>query len=110
LLEDGDGFTRYRLYNRPETFYEVDRVEFDSQFEMETSGRAWTVSFVEGQKARVTVSNGRQTTLSFLESLVIPAAAMNVKVENLGDQPVKLVLVAIKEGIGNHLALNNPIK
>lgn len=110
LLEDGNGFKRYRLYNRPETFYEVDRVEFDSNFEMETSGRAWTFSIVEGQKARVTVSNGKQTTLSFLESLIIPAAAMNVTVENLGDIPVKLILVAIKEGIGTDLALNHPIK
>lgn len=109
LIEKHANFTRYSLYNRPETFYEVERVDFETEYEMDTGGRAWTLSIVEGQRVALKVSNGRQTQLAFLESLVIPAAAGNVKITNLEDTPIKLIRVAIKEGVGTNLAMNNPV-
>ena len=110
LVEENATFSRYTLYNRPETFYEVDRVDFAQNYEMKTGGRAWTLSVVEGQAVEIEVANGRKTKLSFLESLAIPAAAEVVQIRNLGEPEVKLIRVAIKEGIGSRLALNDPIQ
>ncbi len=109
LVEETSNFCRYTLYNRPETFYEVDRVDFDQDYKMETGGRAWTLSVVEGQAVEIEVSNGRKAKLSFLESLAIPAAANSVHISNLGKSAVKLIRVAIKEGVGSSIALNDPI-
>jgi len=109
LIEETTEFQRYNLYKRPETFYEVDRVDFEFGYAMETEGRAWTLSLVEGQALEVEVANGRRSKLSFLESLAIPAAANTVTIRNLGDVPVKLIRVAIKAGVGTDLALNDPI-
>ena len=109
LVEEDETFSRYTLYNRPETFYEVDRVDFGRTYEMKTGGRAWTLSVVEGQAVEIEVANGRKSKLSFLESLAIPAAAETVRVRNLGETDVKLIRVAIKEGVGSSLALNDPI-
>lgn len=109
LVEETENFQKYSLYNRPETFYEVDRVDFESKYDMETGGRAWTLSVVEGQAVEIEVANGRRSKLSFLESLAIPAAASTVNIKNLGSAPVKLIRVAIKAGVGSDLALNDPI-
>lgn len=110
LVEEGDGYQRFSLYNRPETFYEVDRVDFNSEYVMETGGRAWTLSIVEGQELELQVSNGQQDSLVFLESLAIPAAAGKVTIKNTGKTPLKLIRVAIKEGIGNSIPLNDPVE
>ncbi len=110
LVEEQETYSRYTLYNRPETFYEVDRVDFDKHYDMNTGGRAWTLSVVEGQAVEIEVSNGRKTKLSFLESLAIPAVAEGVHIRNLGDSGVKLIRVAIKEGVGSSIPLNDPIQ
>jgi mannose-6-phosphate isomerase class I len=109
LLREGPGWTDYVLSDRPEFFYDIHRLEFDDAFTYETEGRALAVNLVEGEAVVVRDARGRDSTLRYLESMVIPAAAERVTVTPVGDRPCKLVLVFVRPGVGSALPLNDPI-
>jgi mannose-6-phosphate isomerase class I len=109
LLREGEGWKEYELYNKPFTFYNINRVEFDKSFETSTDGKAFAVNLVEGEKVEIISENGRSSKLSFLESMLIPAAAGKLKVINKGKRPCKLVMVYIKPQTGITEALNDPL-
>ncbi len=108
LIKDGGAWKEYELYNSPFTFYNIHRIEFDSAFEYETDGRALAVNLVEGEWVEITASNKKCVKLSYMESMVIPAAAKKIIVENKGARPCRMVLVYIKPQIGAKLPINKP--
>ena len=75
---------------------------------METKGNAYAVNLVEGESVELKSKNGRVEKLSYLESMIIPAAAEEVEIKNLSNKKSKIVLVQVKEGIGKTLPVNNP--
>jgi mannose-6-phosphate isomerase class I len=93
LLREGKGWKEYELYNKPFTFYNINRVEFERSFETATDGKAFAINLVEGEKVEIISENGRNSKLAFLESMLIPAAAGKLKVINKGKRPCKLVMV-----------------
>ncbi len=65
---------------------------------------------MEGEKVELISKNNQSTKLSYMESMMIPAAAQSVKIINRGKRKCKMILVYIKPGIGNKFPLNNPIE
>ncbi len=108
LLKEGKDWKEYVLYNSPFTFYNIHRVEFETEFEYKTDDNAYAVNLVEGEWVEITSLNGNTTRLSYMESMLIPAAANIVKVVNKGNRPCKLIFVYIKPQIGIDIPLNNP--
>jgi mannose-6-phosphate isomerase class I len=110
LIKEGKGWKEYELYNKPFTFYNINRVEFDNNFETDTEGKAFAVNLVEGEYVEIISENGRSSKLSFLESMLIPAASGKLQIVNKGSRPCKLVMVYIKSGIGITEPLNDPLE
>jgi mannose-6-phosphate isomerase class I len=110
LVNEGNGWKEYELYNKPFTFYNINRVEFERQYEMNTNGRAFATNLVEGERVEIISENGRVTKLSYLESMLIPAASGKIKIVNKGKRPCKMVLVYVRDGIGVIEPLNDPIE
>ena len=108
LIKEGKEWKEYVLYDSPFTFYNIHRIEFQSAFEYQTDDTALAINLVEGECAEITSSNNRSVRLSYMESMVIPAAAHMIKVENKGSRPCKMVLVYIKPQIGIKESLNDP--
>ena len=108
LIKEGKDWKEYVLYDSPFTFYNIHRIEFQSVFEYQTDDTALAINLVEGECAEITSSNNRSVRLSYMESMVIPAAAHMIKVENKGSRPCKMVLVYIKPQIGIKESLNDP--
>jgi hypothetical protein len=63
---------------------------------------------VEGDQIEISSENGRKTILSYLETMLIPAATGKIKILNTGDHPCKIVMVYVKPGIGVTEPLNVP--
>jgi len=108
LIGKGRDWKVYLLYDKPFTFYKILRIEFETEYEVQTTDRAFVVNLVQGDQAEVVAQNGRAAVLSYLETLLIPAAANKVTFVNKGRCLCKMVLVFIKPGIGVSIPLNTP--
>ncbi len=108
LIAEGTSWKKYRLCSQKETWWEVHRVEFDREFEMNTDDTAFAVNLVSGECCTITTANGRQMPLAWAESMIIPAAAGHFAAKNIGPTPCKLLLVFVRPTIGVSEPLNNP--
>ncbi len=110
LVREGADWSEYILYERPETFYNIHRLEFESSVDLEMDGKAYAVNLVDGEMVMIKSTNGYVTTLARFESMLIPAGAEKVKFTNQGASSCKVVLVYIRETVGGGSALNIPLK
>ncbi|MBL1213147.1 MAG: hypothetical protein D8M61_07360 [Ignavibacteriae bacterium] len=110
LINEGAGWKEYSLYNKPFTFYNINRVEFYNDYLLETKDRPFAINLVEGERIELETEKGNKSSLAYLESMVIPAAAGKVKFKNKTGQRCKVVLVYVRPEIGRSEALNDPIE
>jgi mannose-6-phosphate isomerase class I len=110
LLREGAGWKEFVLTDRPEFFYNINRVEFDREYTLRTEDRGFAINLVEGERAELIAANGKSAHLAFLESMIIPAAAGQVRILNRGRRPCKMVLVYVRPGAGIRTPLNNPVE
>jgi mannose-6-phosphate isomerase class I len=108
LIAEGDGWKKYLLAEQKENWWVVHRVEFECEFSMTTNDTAYAANLVEGEKVNIITANGREYSLAFAESMIIPAAAEIFTVRNLGQRLCKLLLIFVRKGIGIDEALNEP--
>jgi mannose-6-phosphate isomerase class I len=108
LLREGKRWKEFALYNKPFTFYNIHRAEFEKEYTFHTQDKGFAVNLVEGEAVEVINENGRTTPLRYLESMIIPAAAGEVRVVNKGDRHCKLILVYVRPEIGISQPLNDP--
>ena len=109
LLRSGNGWQEIILYDAPFTFYNIHRIEFEEVFEMNTNGVAYSTNLVQGEQVEIYSSNGRMSKLSYLETMIIPAASGKIKIVNKGKSLCKMVMVYVKPDIGITSALNDPL-
>lgn len=108
LIESGADWQLYELYNKPFTFYKIQRVEFETTYSFDTDGKAYTINLVEGEKAEIITGTDRTARISFIETMVIPAAAGKVTFRNTGTKACKMILVYVKPEAGISEPLNDP--
>jgi mannose-6-phosphate isomerase class I len=109
LFRSGKNWREVVLYDSAFTFYNVHRIEFEETFEMNTNDTAYSTNLVQGEKVEIHSENGRVSKLSYLETMVIPAAAGKIKIVNKGKGECKMVMVYVKPGIGVTNPLNDPL-
>jgi len=109
LINEGNGWKEYELYNKPYTFYNINRVEFSRSYEMNTNDIAFATNLVEGEEVEIISENGRTSKLSYLESMLIPASAGKILIVNKGKPLCKMIMVYIKPGVGVKEPLNDPM-
>jgi mannose-6-phosphate isomerase class I len=106
LIDEGENWEKFVLYDSPFTFYNVYRVHFTDTYEFDTDDHGFAVNLVQGKRITVKAKSGKSSSLSYLESMIIPAAAEKVSIKNDSDDPCILVQVKIKSGIGKTIPLN----
>jgi len=109
LLRSGNGWQEIILYDAPFTFYNIHRIEFEEVFEMNTNSIAYSTNLVQGEQVEIYSSNGRISKLSYLETMIIPAAAGEIKIVNKGKTSCKMVMVYVKPNLGITSPLNDPL-
>ncbi len=108
LIKEGRGWKEFVLYDKPFTFYNIHRIEFENEFDLSTNDNAYATNLVEGEQVEIISENKRTIKLSYLESMLIPAASGKIKIINKGNRTCKMVLVYIKPTIGISEPMNNP--
>ncbi|HZW38005.1 MAG TPA: class I mannose-6-phosphate isomerase [Ignavibacteriaceae bacterium] len=109
VISSGKGWQEVVLYDKPYTFYNINRIEFADEYVMNTNGLAYSTNLVQGEQVEIISENGRVTKLSYLETMLIPAATGELRIINKGKIPVMMVMVYIKPDIGINIPLNDPL-
>ena len=101
LLRSDIDWEEYEIYNRPESFYNIHRIEFDTEIEIELAGRALTMNLVEGRKVEIEDSKGRITRLALYETILVPEATKKLKIKNISKYRSKLLYSYIRPSSTN---------
>ncbi|RJP72141.1 MAG: hypothetical protein C4539_03955 [Ignavibacteriales bacterium] len=109
VIKSGSDWQEVVLYDAPFTFYNIHRIEFETEFIMDTNGVAYSTNLVQGERVEIHSENGRIVHLSYLETMIIPAATGKIRIVNKGKNPCKMVMVYVKPGIGITKPLNDPL-
>ncbi|WP_232538837.1 class I mannose-6-phosphate isomerase [Chitinophaga tropicalis] len=96
LLEEGTDWQCWHLPTHREHFYDVHRIEFDTEVSFTTGNCCLVMMLVEGTAITVKTSGG-STTYHYAETFVIPAAAEKYSIINNGEGRAKVIKAFIKE-------------
>jgi mannose-6-phosphate isomerase class I len=95
-LRAGEGWRELVLGALPELFFAVHRLDFERAFVDETAGRFHVLNLVEGESIAIETEGGRVHTLSYAETIVIPAAAGAYTLTNTDAAACKVVKAFVR--------------
>jgi mannose-6-phosphate isomerase class I len=93
VIETGKDWQIIHLPTHEDHFYDVQRLEFDTEIVVETNGCCLVMMLVEGTAVAI---NG-QAVYQYAETFVIPAAARKCVISNKGKERAKVIKAFLKE-------------
>jgi len=96
VIQEGNDWQLIHLPTHTEHFYDVHRIEFDTDIDVKTNNCCHILMLVEGESILVKTADGTQQTYAYAETFVIPAAAQCYKLTNLGNGRAKVIKAFLK--------------
>jgi hypothetical protein len=96
IIEEGPGYSLVHLPTHAEHFYDVHRIDFDNEVQVETKNCCHVMMLVEGETVLVETADGSSMVFAYAETFVIPAAAKRYKLTNLGKNGAKVIKAFLK--------------
>lgn len=96
VIERGEDWELVHLPTHAEHFYDVHRIDFNSEIFIENDKNCHVMMLVEGQSILVETGDGSRQTFAYAETFVIPAAAKSYKLTNMGATPAKVIKAFLK--------------
>lgn len=98
-IAKGEDWELIHLPTHEQHFYDIHRLEFDSEVKVRTADVCHILMLVEGTRINVETDNGVSLNFEYAETFVIPAAAKQYKITNLGKGKAKVVKAFVKDQI-----------
>ncbi|MHA4895898.1 class I mannose-6-phosphate isomerase [Pedobacter sp. PWIIR3] len=99
VINEGGDWQLIHLATHRDHFYDVCRVEFDTDVELHTVESCHVLMLVEGTSVTVHVEGYPSQQFAYAETFVIPAAAKRYKLTNNGKDRAKVIQSFIKPEI-----------
>lgn len=99
LFDRGNDWEILHLPTHKEHFYDVHRIEFDTEVIIETEDRCHVLMLVEGTSISVEVAENETSKFHYAETFIIPAATQRYKLINHGKGKAKVIKAFLKNDI-----------
>lgn len=96
VLEEGNGWKTIHLPTHEEHFYDVHRVEFEDEVTIRTRQVCHVMMLVEGTEIGIRIGQ-QERSFRYAETFVVPAAALEYTLINLGGDTAKVVKAFVKD-------------
>lgn len=96
VIQEGNDWQLIHLPTHKEHFYDVHRIEFDTNIDVKTDNCCHIMMLVEGDSILVKTADGTQQMFAYAETFVIPAAAQSYNLTNLGNGRAKVIKAFLK--------------
>ncbi len=96
LLEQDAGWQIWHLPTHEEHFYDVHQLIFDQEISIQTNDSCHVLMLVEGAALSLETADSSTHRFAYAETFIVPAAANQYKLRNLGQGPVKVVKAFLK--------------
>lgn len=96
VQEQGADWKNYHLPTHEAHFYDVHRIEFESEVRIETAGACHLLMLVEGDAIEVHAGDAI-ATFHYAETFVVPASVSQYKLVNRGGAVAKVVKAFVKD-------------
>lgn len=87
----GPGWVELVLGAAPELFFAVHRLDFEEEIVDDTAGRFHVLNLVEGEEVEIETDSGAAHSLSYGETIVIPASVGGYRIRRLRGPACKVV-------------------
>lgn len=99
LIDEQDSLKVFHLPTHKDHFYDVHRIEFENEVEVETKRKCHICMLVEGESIILETAHGKSTRFNYAETFVIPAAAKKYKLLNKDNGVAKVIKAFVKDNI-----------
>lgn len=96
VVARGDGWTLEHLPTHPDHFYEVYRYGFRDSVTASTRGSVHVLNVAQGSSVELRAGSGSPRPFHFAETFVVPAAAGEYELRNIGNEPAAVVMACLK--------------
>jgi mannose-6-phosphate isomerase class I len=96
VIDQGPDWQLVHLPTHPQHFYDVHRIELDTQVAVQTQNVCHIMMLVEGESVRLETLDGTERVFAFAETFVVPAAAQTYRLTNLGKGRAKVIKAFLK--------------
>lgn len=99
VIEEGADWELIHLSTHREHFYDVQRMEFDSEITVNTNDTCHILMLVEGSTIQLKNVDGQVTEFHYAETFVVPAAAESYTLINKGSSRAKVIKAFVKDDL-----------
>lgn len=99
VIEKGADWELIHLPTHHQHFYDVQRMEFDSEIKVNTNDTCHILMLVEGSTIQLKNADGQVTEFHYAETFVVPAAAESYTLINKGSNRAKVIKAFVKDNL-----------
>lgn len=96
VISEGPDWELVHLPTHAEHFYDVHRIEFDTEAAIETENTCHILMLVEGEEIALETADGTSVLCHYAETFVVPAAARSYRLINKSRGRAKVVKAFVK--------------
>lgn len=98
-IEKGADWELIHLPTHRDHFYDIHRVEFDTEVEIDTNESCHVLMLVEGSAVDIEIAGQAAGHFAYAETFIVPAAAKRYKLINKGSGRAKVIKSFLKDEI-----------
>jgi mannose-6-phosphate isomerase class I len=99
IIEKGENWELFHLPTHRDHFYDVHRIEFDTEVVMDTNESCHVLMLVEGNTVAIEIDGQFAGHFAYAETFIVPAAAKRYQLINKGPGRAKVIKSFLKDEI-----------